>query len=178
AACTASMALANSASTLSPAISTTRPRCRAMTSATRLRQVPSARTVPASSSLISRLKPATSALRIAVSLRLSAGVPTGQILPCSGESREAHRGAEIGEAQRDLRSRQRPRCARFGRRARHAFGEVAEDQQARPLVRVAPPGENAAKRQREGQRFQREERAAKPQRRKPQFPCERQDNER
>jgi len=55
AASTALTALANSARTLSPGMSTTRPPWRAMTPVTSSRQAASVRTVPISSSLISRL---------------------------------------------------------------------------------------------------------------------------
>src|SRR5574341_538652 len=152
AASTASTALANSASMLSPGMSTTRPRCFATTSATRLRQVVSVRTVAASSSPIRRLKPAASALRIAASLR---------------GTRVAYRSAEEDEAQRDLDQREITGQARVGPRTGHAFGEVGEDQHAPPLVRSSLAGNDSFQRDYERQGLQRRERAAGTQRGEP-----------
>src|SRR5262245_8799912 len=163
AASTASTALANSASTLSPGMSTTRPRCFATTSATRPRQVVSVRTVAASSSPIRRLKPATSALRIAASLR---------------GTRVAYRSAEKDEAQRDLDQREIPRQACVSPRARRTFCKVGEDQHAPPLVRSSVPDDDSFQRQDEGQGFERYERSPGTQRREPQFPGKAKRNQR
>ncbi len=66
----ASTTLANSARTLSPGESTIRPRCCSIRSAMISRYLVIVPTVAASSSPIRRLYPATSALKIAVSLLL------------------------------------------------------------------------------------------------------------
>jgi len=65
----ASTTLEKSASTLSPAVPTIRPPCAAISGSTARRSSPSTRCVPASSSPINRLKPATSACRMAASFR-------------------------------------------------------------------------------------------------------------
>src|SRR5262245_61820188 len=163
AASTASTALANSASTLSPGMSTTRPRCFVTTSVTRPRQVVSVRTVAASSSPIRRLKPATSALRIAASLR---------------GTRVAYRSAEEHEAEHDLYHGERLAHPAFAPSAGYAFGEVGKDQHARPLVGVAFSPHDSRERQRQRQRFKREQRASRPQRGEPQLPGEAKQDER
>src|SRR5216683_1843764 len=65
----ASTTLEKSASKLSPAVPTILPPCAAISGSTAPRSSPSARCVPASSSPIRRLKPTTSACRMAASFR-------------------------------------------------------------------------------------------------------------
>jgi hypothetical protein len=66
---TASTALENSASTLSPAVLAIRPRCRAIAASRMARWAASMRRVPTSSVSVRRLNPATSAAKTAASLR-------------------------------------------------------------------------------------------------------------
>src|SRR4029079_1970632 len=70
----------------------------------------------------------------------------------TSRARRADRGDEKSQAERRLGEREILRQALIGPGARGALGEVHQDQQARPLIGIAPSLEDASQRQREPQR--------------------------